>query len=151
MLDYTKLKALRESSGVSFSLCKRALEETNNNIKAAEKKLAAWGIEKASQKAKRATGCGVIMSYVHHNKKIAAMIELNCETDFVANNQDFQVFAQELAMQAASIKTEKNTVEELLSTEYIREPGKTVSDLIKETVLKFGENIKLNRFVRWSL
>ena len=151
MLDYTKLKALRESSGVSFSLCKRALEETNNNIKAAEKKLAAWGIEKASQKAKRVTGCGVIMSYVHHNKKIAAMIELNCETDFVANNQDFQVFAQELAMQAASIKTEKNTVEELLSTEYIREPGKTVSDLIKETVLKFGENIKLNRFVRWSL
>ena len=151
MLDYTKLKILRETSGVSFSLCKRALEETNNNIKAAEKKLAAWGIEKASQKAKRVTGCGVIMSYVHHNKKIAAMIELNCETDFVANNQDFQVFAQELAMQAASIKTEKNTVEELLSTEYIREPGKTVSDLIKETVLKFGENIKLNRFVRWSL
>ena len=111
----------------------------------------AWGIEKASQKSKRETGNGVIASYVHHNKKIAAMIELNCETDFVANNQDFQNFAQEIAMQAASIKTENEKIEELVKTEYIREPGKTISDLIKETILKFGENIKIKRFVRWSL
>lgn len=151
MLDYTKLKILRESSGVSFSLCKKALEETNNDIKAAEKKLTAWGIEKASQKAKRETGNGVIASYVHHNKKIAAMIELNCETDFVANNQDYQNLAQEIAMQAASIRTENENVEELLLTEYIREPGKTISDLIKEAILKFGENIKLNRFIRWNI
>jgi len=151
MLDYTKLKTLRETSGISFSLCKKALEETNNDLKAAEKKLASWGVEKASQKAKRTTGYGIITSYVHHNKQIAAMIELNCETDFVANNQDFQNLAQELAMQAASIKTDNEKVEELLSTEYIREPGKTISDLIKESILKFGENIKLNRFVRWSL
>lgn len=79
------------------------------------------------------------------------MIELNCETDFVANNQDFQTLAQELAMQAASIKTKNEKVDELLLTEYIREPGKTISDLIKEAILKFGENIKLKRFVRWSI
>lgn len=151
MLDYTKLKTLRETTVISFSLCKKALEETNNDLKAAEKKLSDWGIEKALQKAKRGTGNGVIASYVHHNKKIAAMIELNCETDFVANNQDFQTLAQELAMQAASIKTKNEKVDELLLTEYIRESGKTISDLIKEAILKFGENIKLKRFVRWSI
>ncbi|EKE14022.1 MAG: hypothetical protein ACD_12C00713G0006, partial [uncultured bacterium] len=79
----------------------------------------------------------------------ASLIQLACETDFVSGNKDFQLLGQELAMQVASVLAETN--EELLNQEYIRDPSKKISDLIKEAVLKFGENIKLVRFVRWSV
>ena len=149
MIDYTKLKQLREETGVSFSLCKKALEETKNNIEAAKKKLNELGAEKVTEKSSRTTSQGGIFAYVHHNRKIAAMIELMSETDFVANNPEFQKLGEELAMQLASSKAK--TVEELLNREYIRDPGKKVSDLIKEAVLKFGENIKIEKIVRWEL
>ncbi|MCL4374975.1 translation elongation factor Ts [Patescibacteria group bacterium] len=151
MLDYKKLKQLRSETGVSFSTCKKALEETKNDMAAAKEKLKQWGETKAKEKAGRVTTQGVIASYVHHNRKVAAMIELDCETDFVAGNQEFQALAQEIAMQAASMGPETTTVEAFLKTEYIRDPGKTVNDLIKEAVLKFGENIKLKRFIKWQV
>jgi len=149
MIDYTKLKKLREETGISFSLCKKALEETKNNIQAAKKKLNEWGAEKVTEKATRTTSQGGIFSYVHHNRKISAMIELMSETDFVSGNPEFQKLGIELAMQLASIKAK--TIEELLNQEYIRDPSKKVADLIKEAVLKFGENIKINKIVRWEL
>lgn len=148
-LDINKLKQLREETGVSFSLCKKALEEADNNIDAAKKKLTEWGVKKAADKADRITAEGVIGSYVHHNKKIAAMIELQTETDFVSGNEGFQKLAQEIAMQAASVPAE--TIEELLEQAYIREPKKTINDLLKDAVLKFGENIKISRMTRWVL
>lgn len=148
-LDVTKLKQLREETGVSFSLCKKALEETDNNIEAAKKKLTEWGVKKAADKSDRTTSQGVIGSYVHHNKKVAALLELQTETDFVSGNDEFQKLAQELAMQAASVPAQN--VEEFLTQPYIREPKKTVDDLIKDAVLKFGENIKIARMTRWTL
>ena len=81
-LDLTKLKQLREETGVSFSLCKKALEESDNNIEAAKKKLTEWGVKKAADKMDRITSQGVIGSYVHHNKKIAAVVELQTETEY---------------------------------------------------------------------
>ncbi len=149
MYDIKKLKQLRDETGVSFSLCKKALEETKNDIPAAKKLLSQWGQDKAATKADRKTSAGAIFSYVHHNKKVASMVEINCETDFVSGNKEFQTMGQELAMQAASIPTEK--VEEFLDQEYIRDPSKKISELIKEAILKFGENIKVNRIIRWSL
>ena len=149
MYDIKKLKSLREETGVSFSLCKRALEEAKNNISDAKKLLSKWGIEKADAKSDRKTGVGAIFSYVHHNKKVASLIEVNCETDFVSGNMEFQKLGSELAMQVASLKSE--TVDELLQQEYIRDPSKKISDLIKEAILKFGENIKVNRTVRWTI
>ena len=149
MLDYNKLKQLRTETGVSFSLCKKALEETGNDTAAAKKKLNEWGVKKASEKAKRETGNGAIFTYVHHNKRVASLLELKSETDFVSGNDEFQKLGQELAMQVASITSK--TVEELLNQEYIRDPGKKINELIKEAVLKFGENIKIARFVRWEL
>ena len=86
---------------------------------------------------------------VHHNKRIASLLELKSETDFVSGNDEFQKLGQELAMQVASITSK--TVEELMDQEYIRDPGKKINELIKEAVLKFGENIKIARFVRWEL
>lgn len=149
MYDIKKLKQLREETEISFSLCKKALEESKNDIPVAKKLLNKWGIAKAQDKSSRSTGAGIIFSYVHHNKKIASLIQLACETDFVSGNKDFQALGQELAMQVASIRAETN--EELLDQEYIRDPSKKISDLIKEAVLKFGENIKLVKFVRWSV
>ena len=149
MLDYNKLKQLRTETGVSFSLCKKALEETENDIAVAKKKLNEWGVKKASEKSKRETGDGAIFAYVHHNKRVASLLELKSETDFVSGNQEFRALGTELAMQVASIPSK--TVEELLDQEYIRDPSKKISDLIKEAILKFGENIKIARFVRWEL
>ena len=149
MLDYDKLKQLRAETGVSFSLCKKALEETNNNMDAAKKKLQEWGAKKAADKADRETGQGGIFSYVHHNKKIAALLELQTETDFVSGNSEFQKLGTELAMQIASVPAESPA--EFMKQPYIRDPGKTIDELIKEAILKFGENIRVSRFVRWSL
>lgn len=149
MFDISKLKQLREETGVSFSLCKKALEESKNNIKAAKKLLTKWGAEKIIDKKERSTSQGGLFSYVHHNKKIAVLLELLCETDFVSGNVDFQRLGQELAMQVASIQAEN--VNELLKQEYIRDPSKKIEDLIKDAVLKFGENIKISKFIKWNL
>lgn len=149
MYDIKLLKQLRKDSGVSFSLCKKALEESKNDIRRAKKLLTLWSGDKATSKAQRKTVAGAIFSYVHHNKKVASLVELASETDFVSGNREFQALGQELAMQAASIPAEK--VEDFLNQEYIRDPSKKVSDLIKEAVLKFGENIKVNRIVRWII
>ena len=149
MYDINKLKQLREETGISFSLCKKALEEGKNNLDDAKKLLKKWGIAKAKDKSTRNTAASIIFSYVHHNKKIASLIELACETDFVSGNKEFQSLGQELAMQVASVRAETN--EEFLNQEYIRDASKKVSDLIKEAVLKFGENIKVVKFIRWSV
>lgn len=149
MLDITKLKQLREQTGISFSLCKKALDESKNNLEKAKKILSKWGVEKAKDKQQRKTKQGTIFSYVHHNKKIASLIELLCETDFVSSNPEFQKLGQELTMQIAS--TPVTSIEELINQEYIRDPSLKVSALIKNAVLKFGENIKIGRFIRWQL
>ena len=149
MYDIKNLKLLREQTGVSFSLCKKALEDSKNNIEKAKKLLSKWGADKVKDKAGRKTDAGAIFSYVHHNKKVASMVELLSETDFVSGNKEFQILGQELAMQVASLRAEK--IEELLDHDYIRDPSKKVSDLIKEAVLKFGENIKVSKIIRWEI
>lgn len=149
MYDINKLKTLREETGVSFSLCKKALEETKNNLTEAKKLLTKWGADKVKDKAGRKTLAGAIFSYVHHNRKVASLVELLSETDFVSGNEEFRALGQELAMQVASLKAEK--IEELMEQEYVRDPSKKISDLIKEAVLKFGENIKINKIIRWEI
>jgi len=149
MFDINKLKLLREQTDVSFTLCKKALEETNNDIEKAKLLLTKWGAEKVKSKSNRETTQGIIASYVHHNKKVAGLVELLCETDFVSGNHDFQKLGQEIAMQIASLKAK--SVKELLEQEYIRDPSKKINDLIKDAVLKFGENIKITRLLRWEI
>ncbi|MBI4009111.1 elongation factor Ts [Candidatus Roizmanbacteria bacterium] len=149
MLDIKKLKQLREETGISIALCKKALEESTNDITKAKKLLSSWGVEKVKDKMRKTTSQGAIFSYVHHNKKIASLVELMCETDFVAGNTQFQKLGQELAMQIASIPAKDG--KELLEQEYIRDSAKKISDLIKDAVLKFAENIKVGRFIRWQL
>lgn len=149
VLDVQRLKKLREETGISFSLCKKALEESHNDIEKAKKLLALWGVEKAKDKEQRETSQGALFAYVHYNKKIASLVELSCETDFVSGNSEFQKLGQELAMQVASI--DAKNADELLKQEYIRDPSKKIEGLIKKAILKFGENIKIKRILKWEL
>lgn len=149
MVDYNELKKLREETGVSFSLCKKALEETANDVAKAKEKLKEWGKLRAKEKAGSVTSEGALFSYVHHNNKVASLVEIQCETDFVSKNNEFQQFGKEIAMQIASSRPKD--VKALLAQEYNRDPSKKIEDLLKENVLKFGENLKIVRFARWEL
>jgi len=149
MYTIQNLKKLRELTGVSVALCKKALEQSNNDIAAAKKLLEKWGTEISATKLEKTTNQGALFVYLHHNKKIGALLELGCETDFVAQNSDFQKLGQELVLQIASMKPKD--VKELLSQAYIKDFSKTVDNLIKEYILKIGENIKVKRFVRYEI
>ena len=149
MYTLANLKKLREETGVSYDLCKKALDETQDDIPKATKLLQKWGASVAENKLTRKTGQGAIFSYVHHNRKLASLVTLLCETDFVAKNSDFMSLGNDLAMQTASInpKDEK----ELLESIYIKDQTKTVDSLLKENILKIGENIKIGQFVTFKL
>lgn len=149
MADIKKLKQLRDETGISFNLCKKALDESDNDIEKAKKLLQKWGIEKAESKASRETKQGSLFSYIHHNKKVGVMLELQCETDFVALNEEFQQLGNTISMQIASMKPENK--EELLKQPYVKDPQTTVENLIKEKILKIGENITIGRFQRWEM
>lgn len=143
------LKKLREMTGVSFSLCKKALDESNGDMEKAKKLLSKWGVEKAEGKSDRVTKNGSVFSYIHHNKKVGVLLEILCETDFVAKNSDFQELGNNIAMHIASMKPEN--LDELLKQEYIIDSSKTIETLLKEAILKIGENLKLGNFVRYEL
>lgn len=149
MVDVTLVKKLREETGVSIALCNKALKESNGEIKKAKELLQKWGTEIADKKTDRATEQGIIVSYVHHNKRFGAMVTLQCETDFVARNEEFIKLGNEIAMQIASMQPK--TTEELLKQAYIRDASRTIEALVKEMVSKLGENIKIGEFVRLSL
>jgi len=143
------IKTLREKTGVGVMEAKKALEESRGD----EKKATAWigkhGLMKIAAKAERTAGEGLIASYTHHGGKVAALVEVACETDFVARTEEFSALARELAMQVASM--DPKDVKELLGQEYIREQGKTVEQLIAEVVSKTGEKIEVKRFVRFEM
>ncbi|HLD27183.1 MAG TPA: elongation factor Ts [Patescibacteria group bacterium] len=143
------LKKLREETSVSFSLCKKALDQSDNDIEKAKKLLSTWGIEQTESKLLRKTQQGALFSYIHHNKKIGVLLELLCETDFVAINSEFQQLGNTLAMQIAS--TNPRDVSSLLETPYIKEASKIIEVLIKECIFKIGENIKIGKFVRFEI
>lgn len=143
------IKSLRQQTGAGVMEVKRALQEVGGNVEEAKKILAARGLAKAQTKSERAAVDGLIAAYIHATGKIGAMIELFCETDFVARTDDFSHLAKELAMQIAA--TNPADQEELLPQEYIRDPSRTVQALISETIAKVGENIKVGRFIRFEM
>lgn len=145
-VDAEKIKKLREEVGGGMMDVKKALEEAEGNVEKAKKILKKKGIRKAEKKSERETGEGRVFSYVHHNGKVGALLRLACETDFVAKNEEFQKLGKELVMQVASMKPEN--VEEFLGQNYVREPDKTIEELIKEAIGKLGENIEVEGFAR---
>ncbi|MDH4358673.1 MAG: translation elongation factor Ts [Candidatus Berkelbacteria bacterium] len=143
-----KIKKLREKTGAGVMDIKKALDETGGDEKKAEKVLKARGVEIVEKKSSRATSQGLIDSYVHFGK-IGVLVEISCETDFVARNEDFKKFVHEVALQIAA--SEAKTVEQLLKEEYFKEPGTTIEDLLRGAIAKIGENIKIKRFTKYSL
>jgi len=142
--DVEKVKHLRESTGLSFGEIKKALDEANGDEIKAVEILKAHGIKVAENKSSREVKEGVITSYVHATKKLGSMVEVLCETDFVARNNDFQELAKEIVMHIAAMKP--GNVNELLDQSYVKDESVTIKDLINSYVAKLGENIQIGRF-----
>ena len=193
-IDAKVVKALRERTGAGMMDCKNALLETDGDLEKAVDHLRKTGIAKAEKKGQRTTKEGLIFSYIHHGGKLGVLLEINCETDFVAKTEGFNELAQNLSMQIAAtnpasisrddmdpavLEREKtiftdqakesgkpdNIVEKmvegriekffaescLLEQQYIKDSDRKVSDLLTEAVSTLGENIVVNRFVRFAI
>ena len=148
IIKIDQIKQLREETGVSVIECKKALTETKGDLEKAKEILKKWGSRLAGEKIKREVKEGIVESYIHPGKKIGAMIELNCESDFVARSEDFQKLAHELCLQIAAMDPKKNS---LMRQPWIRDETKTIQDLVQEYIAKLGENIIIKRFVRYEL
>jgi len=158
------VKELREQSGAGIMECRQALVESEGDLGKAAQTLKEKGLLKAEKKAQRATTKGLVEAYVHAGGRIGAMVELNCETDFVARTDEFKELAHNIAMQVAAMSPQHILKEEisegsdvepqaacLLLQPYIKDPARTIQDLIVETIAKTGENIKVSRFARFEL
>ena len=143
------LKKLREETQAGVSDCRQVLEDAAGDYDKAKKLLIARGIEKAAKKEGKETKEGIVASYVHANGKVGVLVICTCETDFVAKNDEFHKLGHEIALQIAAM--DPKDVPELLKSAYIRDPKLTISDLIKTTIAKVGENITVTRFSRLAL
>lgn len=144
-----QVKKLRAQTKAGMMACYQALEATNGNMKKAVVWLKKKGIASANKRTDREVRAGLIEAYSHADGRIASVVELNCETDFVARTSEFKKLAHELAMQVAAMAP-KN-VEKLLSQSYIRDEKMTVEDLVKELIAKTGENIVIGQIARFEL
>lgn len=145
----TDVQEIRNETGLGVMDIRKALEEAEGNKEKALEILKKAAGDKMEKRAGRATGQGKIGVYQHGDGKSAVMVEVNCETDFVAKNDDFNDFVKELTLQIISMKP--STVEELLDQDFVKDPQKKISDLLKEIVAKTGENIVIGRFVIYSI
>jgi len=188
------VKELREATGSGIMDCKRVLGEAEGNMEKAVELLRKKGLAKAAKRAGRSTSEGIIYSYIHTGAKLGVLIEVNCESDFVAKTEDFQIFVKNIAMHVAAANpagmnpedVDQTVVEKereifraqmleqgkpeniidkivegkvekfykevcLMSQQYIKDPQKTITDVLKETIGKVGENIQIKRFVRFQI
>jgi len=158
------VKELRSRTNAGVLECNKALLEASGDVEKAIEILEHRGLAIAEKKKDVAVAEGVIVAYIHHTRRIGALVELNCESDFVAHTEEFQRLAHDLAMQVAATSPQFITSEEmpsetevdpqaacLLSQPFIKEPDKTVQEIIAQTIAKVGENIKVRRFARFEL
>jgi len=160
----TTIKELREKTGAGVIDCKNALLEAEGNIIKAAEILNERGLAMARKKANRAADQGIIEAYVHPGGQIATLVEVNCESDFVARTDEFKELAHNLALQIAAMSPQFISPDDmsqeadsdpketcLLLQPFIKDPNKSIQDIITETIAKVGENIKVRRFVRFEL
>jgi elongation factor Ts len=153
MIEQTKLielvKKMRVELGLGMMEIKAALEEAEGDEIKAKQILKDKGIKKAETKKERETHQGRVATYTHATGKVGAMVELMCETDFVAKNDEFVNLGKELCLQVVAM--DPKDTKELLKQEYIKDASKTIDVLVKELVAKFGENIKVGRIQRFEI
>ncbi len=158
------VKELRKRTNVGIADCNNALSEVGGDMEKAIELLKQRGAAIAEKKKGEAVTEGIIETYVHHTKRIGALLELNCETDFVARTAEFRELAHNLAMQIAATAPQFLTADQmppeveanpetvcLLDQPFIKDPARTVKDIIAEAIAKVGENIRVRRFVRFEL
>ncbi|MDY6892298.1 MAG: elongation factor Ts [Chloroflexota bacterium] len=157
------IKALREKTNAGIMECKRVLQEVDGDLAAATQKLRERGYEMARKKESRTANQGLVESYIHTGGRVGVLVEVNCESDFVSNTQEFKDLAHDIAMQIVAANpryinpddapegTESTDDDCLLLQPFIKDPSKTVNDLITETIAKVRENIKVKRFSRFEL
>jgi elongation factor Ts len=166
------VKELRERTGAGIKDCKDILTQTDGNMDKAIAILRERGIEAAAKKSEREAKEGLVGIYVHFGSRIAALVELNCETDFVARTPEFTVLANELAQHVVALNPRYITAAEvpaeevessgqkpekyfeevaLLAQPFVKDPSRTIEEKIKEAIAKLGENIVVRRFVRYEV
>jgi len=165
-ISASTIKEIRSQSGAGVMACRNALVEAEGNTEKALEILKEKGILKAQKKVDRSTNQGLVEAYIHTGGRIGALVEINCETDFVARTDEFKELAHDLAMQVAAMPPQFIAREDieakadddiepeqicLLLQPFIKDPTKTIQDLITETIAKVGENIRVSRFSRFEL
>jgi elongation factor Ts len=147
-INTTDIKALREKTSAGVMDVRNALEASGGDMVKAEEWLKQKGLASAAKKSERETKAGLIDSYIH-NGRVGVLLEVSCETDFVARTDDFKELCHDVALQIAAM--DPQNVEELLEQDFIKNPGTNISDVVKGKIAKVGENIIIARFVRLEL
>lgn len=143
------VKELRDKTGISVMECKKALTEAGGDMAKALEVLSAKAAASAAKKADRVLGAGTVAAYTHATGQMGAMVLLSSETDFVSKNEEFAGLARDIAMHAAAMKP--SNLEELMQQPFIKDPSKTVADLISAATQKFGERVELTKFDCFSV
>ena len=164
MVTTSDIKRLREETGAGVMDAKRALEEASGDFDEARKLIRKQGIAAAAKRSERETSQGVVEAYIHGGGRIGALVEVQCETDFVARTNEFKQLAKDVAMQIAAMNPLGLTADDvpedapgnredhaLLKQSFIREPSQTIEDLVQTAIGQTGENIKIGRFSRFEL
>jgi len=163
-ISASDVKELRERTGAGMLECKQALDEAKGDKDKAIVILKEKGHKAAEKRAERETAEGVIGSYMHHNHRVATLVEVNCESDFVARTDDFKHLVTSVALQVAGTNPKYISKDEmpegseedprvvcLLEQSYLKDESKTIGDMVKDTIGKTGENIRIRRFARFEL
>jgi elongation factor Ts len=152
------IKELREETGLSFAQIKKALDEAHGDKEQAREVLKQYSSLQAEKKADREVTAGVVAAYIHSSGTTGVLVELGCETDFVAKNEEFKALAYDIAMHVCamsptSINNEDGLGEEtaLLKQPFVKDPAMTIEQKIQSAIQKFGENTKISKFVRYSI
>jgi len=162
-ISASQVKELRERTGAGVMDCKSALQDANGDVERAMAILQERGIASAEKRAHRETSQGVIECYIHGGR-LGALIEVNCETDFVARTEEFRALAKDLAMQVVAHNPLSVSEEDLppgaegdpkeiclMSQAFVKDESRTIGDMVKDVIAKTGENIRVRRFVRFEL
>ncbi|MEK7642460.1 MAG: elongation factor Ts [Patescibacteria group bacterium] len=144
-----QIKDLRDSTGVSIMQCRNALEEALGDMEKAKAVLQKVSRKSAEKKAGRDLGGGIVVSYIHNNGTVGVLLELLCETDFVAKNDEFKALGRDIAMHIAAMNPENK--DELLVQEFIKDNALSIKNLLEQATQKFGERTDIGQFTRFSI
>ena len=149
MISASMVKELREKTGAGMMDCKRALSETDGDMEKSIELLREKGLAAAAKKSGRIAAEGLVRAYISEDMKAGSLVEVNCETDFVADNEEFITLTKNIAMQA--VQTNSTTIDEFSGEKYITDAAMTVNDAVTALIAKLGENMSVRRFQKFSI